>query len=70
MTKFQLNETILDNKLKTLSNGKRLRVDDEVDVESVQDMDISPIIVRGTKRSKSTFSPLKYTPPEDGCSIL
>ncbi|KAJ1402105.1 P-loop containing nucleoside triphosphate hydrolase [Sesbania bispinosa] len=70
LTKFQLNETILDSKLKTLSHGKRLRVDDEVDVESVQDMDMSPRIVRGTKRSKSTSSPLKYTPPEDGGSIF
>lgn len=70
LTKFRLNETVLDSKLKTASHGKRLRVDDEIGVESVQDMDMSPRIVRGTKRSKSTSSPLGYTPPEDGGSIF
>lgn len=70
LTKFQLNETILDSKLKTASHGKRLRVDDEIGVDSVQDMDMSPRIVRGTKRSKSTSSPFKNTPPEDGGSMF
>ncbi|KAG4955974.1 hypothetical protein JHK85_042354 [Glycine max] len=38
LTKFRLNETILDSELKTASRGKRLRVDDDIGVESVQDI--------------------------------
>ncbi|KAH1146135.1 hypothetical protein GLYMA_15G078400v4 [Glycine max] len=34
LTKFRLNETILDSELKTASRGKRLRVDDDIGVES------------------------------------
>ena len=68
LTKFQLNETILDSELKTASRGKRLRVDD-IGVESGQDMDSSPRILRGTKRSKSTSNPLKFTRLEDVGSI-
>ncbi|KAG5131107.1 hypothetical protein JHK84_037504 [Glycine max] len=68
LTKFQLNETILDSELKTASRGKRLRVDD-IGVESGQDMDSSPRILRGTKRSKSTSSPLKFSHLEDVSSI-
>ncbi|XP_061353620.1 uncharacterized protein LOC133298367 isoform X2 [Gastrolobium bilobum] len=70
LTKFRLNETALDSKLNTASHGKRLRVDDDIGVESFQDMDMSPRIVRGTKRTRSTSSPLKYTQPEDGGSIF
>ena len=68
LTKFRLNETILDSELKTASRGKRLRVDD-IGVESGQDMDSSPRILRGTKRSKSTSSPLKFSHLEDVSSI-
>nr|KYP51873.1 Interferon-induced guanylate-binding protein 2 [Cajanus cajan] len=35
LTKFRLNETILDSELKTASRGKRLRVDDDIDVGSI-----------------------------------
>ncbi|KAF7803401.1 guanylate-binding protein 1-like [Senna tora] len=70
LTKFRLNETALDSKLKTVSHGKRLRVDDEIGIESVQDMDMSPRIIRGSKRSRSTTSPLKNLHPEDGGSIF
>ncbi|KEH30967.1 guanylate-binding family protein [Medicago truncatula] len=65
LTKFRMNET-LDSKLKTTSDGKRLRA--ENDTDSVQDMDASPRILRGAKRARSTTSP-KYTQPEDGGSI-
>jgi chromosome segregation ATPase len=68
LTKFRLNET-LDSKLKTTSVGKRLRVENDIDVDSVQDMDASPRILRGSKRARSTSSP-KYTQPEDGGSIF
>lgn len=67
LTKFRLNET-LDSKLKT-SDGKRLREENDIGVDSVQDMDASPRILRGTKRARSTSSP-KYTQPEDGGSIF
>ncbi|KAK7246442.1 hypothetical protein RIF29_41310 [Crotalaria pallida] len=70
LTKFRLNETVLDSKVKTASHGKRLRVDDEIGDESVQDMDMNPRNVRGTKRTKSTSSPLGYTPSEDGGSYF
>ena len=65
LTKYRLNESALDSKLKAPSYGKRTRVDDEIGVESIQDMDVSPRIIRGSKRSKSTF-----TQPEDGGSIF
>ncbi|KAI4306435.1 hypothetical protein L6164_029712 [Bauhinia variegata] len=70
LTKVRLNETAWDSKLEAASNGKRLRVDDEFGTESVQDMDTSPRILRGSKRSKSTSSPPKYTHPEDGGSVF
>lgn len=70
LTKYRLNETALDSKLKTTSHGKRLRADGEIGVESVQDMDVSPRIMRGSKRSKSTSSPIRYTHPEDGGSVF
>ncbi|XP_061341556.1 uncharacterized protein LOC133287884 [Gastrolobium bilobum] len=70
LTKFRLNETVLDSKLNIASHGKRLRIDDEIDVESVQDMGMSPRIMRESKRSKSTSNSLKYKPPEDGGSIF
>ncbi|XP_020218327.1 guanylate-binding protein 1 [Cajanus cajan] len=66
LTKFRLNETAFDSKLNTASHGKRMRVDDNVGDE----MDTSPRIVKGTKRTRSTSSPLKYTQPEDGGSIF
>ncbi|XP_014518870.1 guanylate-binding protein 1 isoform X1 [Vigna radiata var. radiata] len=69
LTKFRLNETILDSELKTASRGKRLRVDDDVGTESVQDMDSSPRILRGTKRSKTTPNSPKFTSLEDNGSI-
>jgi len=70
LTKFRLNETILDSELKTASRGKRLRVDDDDEgAESVQDMDSSPRILKGTKRSKTTSIPPKFTSPEDNGSI-
>ncbi|KAL2627412.1 hypothetical protein GLYMA_07G202100v4 [Glycine max] len=61
LTKFRLNETALDSKLNTASHGKRMRVDDNIG----DDMDVSPRIVKGTKRTRST-----YTQPEDGGSIF
>ncbi|KAM7500756.1 hypothetical protein LguiA_025170 [Lonicera macranthoides] len=70
LTKVRLNETALDSKLKTASHGKRARVDEfEMGVESVQDMEIGDRVVRGSKRSKSTNSPLKLSQPEDGGSV-
>ncbi|KAL2341838.1 hypothetical protein Fmac_009778 [Flemingia macrophylla] len=69
LTKFRLNETTLDRELKTASRGKRFRVDDDMAVDSVQDTDSSPRILRGTKRSKSTSNPLKFTRQEDVGSI-
>ncbi|CAL0331372.1 unnamed protein product [Lupinus luteus] len=69
LTKFRLNETVLDGKLKTASRGKRVRVDDEIGAESFQDIDLmNPRIVRTNKRSKSTISPHQDTHPEDGGS--
>ncbi|THG12325.1 hypothetical protein TEA_001512 [Camellia sinensis var. sinensis] len=71
MTEVRLNETALDNKLKTQSHGKRVRADGyEMGVDSVQDMDINEKGVRGNKRSRSTTSPLKTTQPEDGGSVF
>ncbi|XP_058730803.1 uncharacterized protein LOC131602651 [Vicia villosa] len=67
LTKYRLNET-LDSKLKT-SDGKRLRAENDIGFDSVQDMDASPRILRGTKRARSTSSP-KYTQPEDGGSTF
>ncbi|XP_057749590.1 uncharacterized protein LOC130968376 [Arachis stenosperma] len=65
LTKYRLNESAFDGKMKAPSHGKRMRVDDEFGVDSVQDMDASPQTVRGNKRSKNT-----YTQPEDGGSIF
>lgn len=71
LTKVQLNETALGNKLKTASHGKRVRTDDfEMGVESVQDMDVDDTAVRGNKRSKSTTGPLKGPQSEDGGSVF
>jgi chromosome segregation ATPase len=70
-TKVRLNETALDSKLKTASHGKRPRVDDfEMGVESVQDMDTTDKIMRANKKTKSTTSPLKTMPSEDGGSVF
>ncbi|KAL7243690.1 hypothetical protein ACSBR1_015995 [Camellia fascicularis] len=71
MTEVRLNETALDNKLKTQSHGKRVRADGyEMGVDSVQDMDINEKGVRGNKRSRSTTSPLKAAQAEDGGSVF
>ncbi|CAH9137874.1 unnamed protein product [Cuscuta epithymum] len=66
MTAVRLNESALDSKLRT--GGKRGRGGNEYEtgggVESVQDTR------RGSKRAKSTTSPLKFggSPPDDGAS--
>ncbi|MED6132973.1 hypothetical protein PIB30_023871 [Stylosanthes scabra] len=65
LTKYRLNESAFDGKMKASSHGKRMRVDDEIGAESVQDLDASPRTGRENKRSKST-----YTQPEDGGSIF
>ncbi|XP_076892060.1 uncharacterized protein LOC143543677 [Bidens hawaiensis] len=64
MTTVRLNESALDNKLKTASHGKRGRVEDTFGTDSVQDMDID-VGRRSTKRTKSTTSPLKFVSTED-----
>ncbi|KAG7962386.1 hypothetical protein I3843_09G064300 [Carya illinoinensis] len=70
-TKVRLNETALDSRLKTVSHGKRPRVEDfEMGVESVQDMDTGDKILRENKKSRSTTSPLKYVHTEDGGSVF
>ncbi|XP_077227510.1 uncharacterized protein LOC143860648 [Tasmannia lanceolata] len=79
LTSVRVNETALDGKLRTASHGKRVRIDDHVGVESVQDMDVDEQLIRGRKRSKSTTStlkmpsttsPLKTPTAEDGGSIF
>lgn len=69
LTCVRLNETALDTKLRTASHGKRVRVDDYVGMESIQDMDVDEHITRGKKRSRSTTSPLKAH-TEDGGSVF
>ncbi|XP_076951445.1 uncharacterized protein LOC143624797 [Bidens hawaiensis] len=64
MTTVRLNESALDNKLKTSSHGKRVRVEDTFGTDSVQDMDIDGGR-RSNKRTKSTTSPLKFVSTED-----
>ncbi|KAK1412141.1 hypothetical protein QVD17_33144 [Tagetes erecta] len=59
MTAVRLNESALDNKLKTASHGKRVRVEDTFGTDSVQEMDIDDRGRRSNKRTKSTTSPLK-----------
>ncbi|KAG8482193.1 hypothetical protein CXB51_026819 [Gossypium anomalum] len=70
LTSVRLNETALDSKLKAASHGKRLRTDDEVGAGSVQDIDTSDPFLRANKKSKSTTSPLRYSPSEDGGSVF
>ncbi|XP_057948927.1 uncharacterized protein LOC131144354 isoform X1 [Malania oleifera] len=71
LTSVRLNETALDSKLKTAAHGKRARVDDyEIGMDSVHDMDTGDKIIRGSKRSKSSTSPVKYTQAEDGGSVF
>ena len=71
LTEVRLNESALDNKLRTASRVKRARVDDyETGFESVQDMDVDDKVARENKRSKSTTSPLKFTQAEDGGSVF
>ncbi|KAE9597202.1 hypothetical protein Lal_00007593 [Lupinus albus] len=71
LTKFRLNEKVLDSKLKTAPRGKRLRLDDEIGSESDQDMDLmNPRIVRTNKRYKNTTSSHQNTQPEDGGSFF
>ncbi|KAI3719712.1 hypothetical protein L6452_20614 [Arctium lappa] len=57
MTTVRLNESALDGKLKTASHGKRVRVEDTVGTDSVQEMDVENRGRRTNKRSKSTTSP-------------
>ncbi|MFQ6643594.1 hypothetical protein Gotur_018730 [Gossypium turneri] len=71
LTSVHLNETALDSKLKTVSNGKRLRADDvEMGVGSVQDIDMSDRILRANKKSRSTTSPVLYSQSGDGGSVF
>ncbi|XP_004293897.1 PREDICTED: uncharacterized protein LOC101305731 [Fragaria vesca subsp. vesca] len=71
LTTVRLNETALDSKLRTASHGKRSRVDDyDMDVDSVQDGELSDRILRVNKRSRSTTSPLKHAQTEDGGSVF
>ncbi|CAL5058560.1 unnamed protein product [Urochloa decumbens] len=67
LTSIRLVETAFDSKLRTTTRGKRLR-DNEVGVDSVQDMDIDPP-ERSRKRTKSNTSPLKVVHTEDGGSV-
>ncbi|CAN6231439.1 unnamed protein product [Urochloa humidicola] len=67
LTSIRLVETALDSKLRTTTRGKRLR-DNEVGMDSVQDMDIDPP-ERSRKRTKSNTSPLKVVHTEDGGSV-
>ncbi|CAM8918547.1 unnamed protein product [Rhodiola kirilowii] len=70
LTSVRLNETALDSKLRTASHGKRHRTNDwEMGMESVHEMGGSDKIIRGNKRSRSTTSPLKNSPTNDGGSI-
>ncbi|KAJ9136112.1 hypothetical protein P3X46_033223 [Hevea brasiliensis] len=71
LTSVRLNESALDSKLKAASHGKRIRTDDiEMGVGSVQDMGTNDRILRPSKKSRSTTSPLKNTQPEDGGSVF
>uniref|UniRef100_A0A0D9VF86 GB1/RHD3-type G domain-containing protein n=1 Tax=Leersia perrieri TaxID=77586 RepID=A0A0D9VF86_9ORYZ len=67
LTSVRLVETALDSKLRTATHGKRLR-ENEVGMESVQDMDIDRP-ERSRKRSKSNTSPIKLFQSEDGGSV-
>ncbi|KAJ8761398.1 hypothetical protein K2173_001529 [Erythroxylum novogranatense] len=69
MTSVRLNESALDNRLKTASHGKRFRGEDiEMGIGSIQDFAANDN--RSNKRSKSTTSPLIYSQPEDGGSVF
>ncbi|XP_024987627.1 guanylate-binding protein 3-like [Cynara cardunculus var. scolymus] len=63
MTTVRLNESALDGKLKTASHGKRVRVEDTMGTDSVQEMDVENRR-RASKRSRSTTS------PQDGGSLF
>ncbi|KAI3731766.1 hypothetical protein L1987_62955 [Smallanthus sonchifolius] len=65
MTTVRLNESALDNKLKTASHGKRARVEDTFGTDSVQEMDIDDRGRKSNKRSRSTTSPLQFVSTED-----
>ncbi|XP_020268861.1 plectin-like [Asparagus officinalis] len=67
LTSVRLNETALDSKLRTVSHhGKRSRAAGScIGAESVEDMDIDGVKVKGKKRSKSTTSPSKYSQVEE-----
>ncbi|XP_066321680.1 uncharacterized protein [Miscanthus floridulus] len=67
LTSIRLVETALDSKLRTTTYGKRLR-DNEVRLDSIQDMDIDPP-ERSRKRTKSNTTPLKPVQTEDGGSV-
>jgi hypothetical protein len=67
LTSIRLVETALDSKLRTTTYGKRLR-DNEVRLDSIQDMDIDPP-ERSRKRTKSNTTPLKPVQTEGGGSV-
>lgn len=70
MTTVRLNETALDSKLKTASCSKRVRVDDyDGGMDSVHDMELNDRPLRGSKRTKSSTSPLQFT-REGGGSVF
>ncbi|GLJ14197.1 hypothetical protein SUGI_0227810 [Cryptomeria japonica] len=70
LTSVRLNETALDNKLKTTSaRSKRMRSEDYAGVDSVQDMDIEVGTVRDRKRRNASnengYSPVTMAPEGD-----
>ncbi|KAK1364872.1 Guanylate-binding protein like [Heracleum sosnowskyi] len=70
MTSVRLNETALDSKLKTASCSKRVRIDDyDGGMDSVHDMELNGRTLRGSKRTRSSTSPLQFT-REGGGSIF
>lgn len=72
LTSVRLNETALDNKLKTTSRSKRMRSEECAGVDSVQDMDIEVETVRQRKKRNTTsengYSPV--TMPAEGGSVI
>ncbi|GAB4831319.1 hypothetical protein Ancab_005330 [Ancistrocladus abbreviatus] len=72
LTSVRLTESALDGKLKAVSHGKRTRADDyEMGMESVHDADLNDRIIRASKRSKNTTSPLQEaaSPTDDGSAL-
>lgn len=64
LASVRLNETALDSRLRASSHGKRSRMD----VDSMQDMEVDRVS-KGRRKSKSTTSPFKLVPTEDGGSV-